>query len=128
MKVQDMATESALRRLLTVDEVAERLGLGLTKVYELLGRGEIASVRIGTARRVPASALEAYVEGGPPRTRGGKREVWWRRPRAPPPAPRGRKPTRPPPARLSPPPSRAFCPFLPPKVRPPLFFFWGAPL
>ncbi|HEY4684819.1 MAG TPA: helix-turn-helix domain-containing protein [Dehalococcoidia bacterium] len=57
-----MATESALRLLLTVDEVAERLGLGRTKVYELLGRGEIASVRIGTARRVPASALEAYVE------------------------------------------------------------------
>jgi excisionase family DNA binding protein len=62
MKVQDIAVEQPPRLLLTVAEAAERLGLGRTKVYELLARGEIASVRIGAARRVPASALEAYVE------------------------------------------------------------------
>jgi excisionase family DNA binding protein len=48
--------------LLTVDEAAARLGLGKTKVYELLTRGELASVRIGVARRIPTRALEEYVE------------------------------------------------------------------
>jgi excisionase family DNA binding protein len=62
VRQENLAIDNSARLLLTVDEVAERLGLGRTKVYELLGRGEIASVRIGTARRVPASALEAYVE------------------------------------------------------------------
>jgi excisionase family DNA binding protein len=50
------------RLLLTVDEAADRLGLGRTKVYDLLRRGQLTSVRIGTARRVPAVALEEYVE------------------------------------------------------------------
>lgn len=62
MKQESVALDNTPRLLLTVNEVAERLGLGRTKVYELLGRGEIASVHIGAARRVPASALEAYVE------------------------------------------------------------------
>ena len=62
MKVLKASTNDQTRLLLTVDEAAERLGLGRTKVYELLNRGELASVRIGTARRVPASALETYIE------------------------------------------------------------------
>jgi excisionase family DNA binding protein len=48
--------------LLTVDQAAGQLGLGKTKVYELLTSGELASVRIGASRRIPVSALEAYVE------------------------------------------------------------------
>jgi excisionase family DNA binding protein len=48
--------------LLTVNEAATRLGLGKTKVYELLTSGELASVRIGAARRIPIRALEEYVE------------------------------------------------------------------
>ena len=62
MKVDNNGVETSLRLLLTVDEAAGRLGLGRTKVYELLRRGDLASVRIGTARRIPAGALEAYVE------------------------------------------------------------------
>jgi excisionase family DNA binding protein len=62
MKVDNNGAETSLRLLLTVDEAADRLGLGRTKVYELLMRGDLPSVRIGTARRVPASALEAFVE------------------------------------------------------------------
>jgi excisionase family DNA binding protein len=57
-----MATDSSSRLLLTVDEAADRLGLGKTKVYELLRRGELASVHVGAARRIPARALEEYVE------------------------------------------------------------------
>lgn len=48
--------------LLTVNEAATRLGLGKTKVYELLRSSELASVRIGAARRIPTRALEEYVE------------------------------------------------------------------
>jgi excisionase family DNA binding protein len=46
--------------LLTVPEVAEMLGLGRSKVYELLS-SEIESVQVGRARRVPRDALDAFV-------------------------------------------------------------------
>ncbi len=47
--------------LLTAEEAARTLGIGRTKVYELISTGEIASVKIGAARRVPAEALLSYV-------------------------------------------------------------------
>lgn len=47
--------------LLTVEEAREALGLSRSKFYDLLGTGEIETVHIGTARRVPAEALEKYV-------------------------------------------------------------------
>lgn len=49
------------RLLLTVKEAAESLGIGRSKAYELLKRGELASVYIDGSRRVPTSALEEYV-------------------------------------------------------------------
>ncbi len=49
------------RLLYTPLEAAALLGLGRTKVYELLLSGELRSVRIGTARRVPAAALVDFV-------------------------------------------------------------------
>lgn len=49
-------------RLLTPDEVGERLGIGRTTVFQLLHRGDLLSVRIGRLRRVPESALTAYVQ------------------------------------------------------------------
>ena len=60
-----MSNERLLGRdklLLTVEEASERLGLGKTKVYQLLARNELGSIRIGAARRIPVSSLEAYVE------------------------------------------------------------------
>jgi excisionase family DNA binding protein len=50
------------RLLLTPREAATALGIGRSKLYELLRIGAIASVRIGSSRRIPASALEAYVK------------------------------------------------------------------
>jgi len=47
--------------LLTVGEAAVRLGLGKTKVYELLRRRDLTSIHVGAARRIPARALEEYV-------------------------------------------------------------------
>jgi excisionase family DNA binding protein len=48
--------------LLRPEEAAEVLSIGRSRLYELLGRGELASVRIGTSRRVPAEELVRYVE------------------------------------------------------------------
>jgi excisionase family DNA binding protein len=47
--------------LLTVERAAERLDIGRTRVFELIAEGEIESVKIGRARRIPADALTAYV-------------------------------------------------------------------
>lgn len=47
--------------LLTPEEAAQALGIGRSKVYELLAGGRLTSVKIGTCRRVPAEALRQYV-------------------------------------------------------------------
>jgi excisionase family DNA binding protein len=49
--------------LLTPTEAARRLSLGRTRLYQLIGSGEIASVRVGKLRRIPAKAVRAYVDG-----------------------------------------------------------------
>lgn len=49
------------RLLLTPTEAAQALGIGRSKLYELLRAGAVESVLIGTARRIPADALEEYV-------------------------------------------------------------------
>jgi excisionase family DNA binding protein len=47
--------------LLTVEEVAEAMGLGRTYVYELVMRREIRSIKLGRKRRIPVTALEEFV-------------------------------------------------------------------
>ena len=47
--------------LLTPTEAARALGIGRSKLYELMREGRIRSVRIGTCRRVPTSALDEFV-------------------------------------------------------------------
>lgn len=47
--------------LLTPVEAAQALGIGRTKVYELMAGGLLDSVKIGAARRVPAQALAEFV-------------------------------------------------------------------
>ncbi len=47
--------------LLTPEAAAERLSIGRTTMFELLASGEIKSVKIGRARRIPATALTEYV-------------------------------------------------------------------
>ena len=47
--------------LLTPTEAADALGIGRSKLYELLRAGAVESVLIGAARRIPADALESYV-------------------------------------------------------------------
>ncbi|CAJ60387.1 MULTISPECIES: helix-turn-helix domain-containing protein [Frankia] len=47
--------------LLTPTEAAELLGVSRSTVYELMNSGDIESVRIGRARRIPSAALHAFV-------------------------------------------------------------------
>lgn len=47
--------------LKTPEGAAELLEVGRTKVYELMSSGELESVKIGRARRIPTAALADYV-------------------------------------------------------------------
>ena len=49
------------RILLTPTEAARALGIGRSKLYELMKEGSIRSIRIGSCRRVPAVALHEFV-------------------------------------------------------------------
>jgi len=48
--------------LLTPTEAATALGIGRSKLYQLLQAGVLESVHIGTCRRIPAQALTALVD------------------------------------------------------------------
>lgn len=43
------------------EAAASALGIGRTKIFELIAEGAIETVQIGRSRRVPAQALEDYV-------------------------------------------------------------------
>ncbi|HSK90424.1 MAG TPA: helix-turn-helix domain-containing protein [Euzebyales bacterium] len=47
--------------LLSPEEARRLIGVGRTKVYELLRVGAVESVRIGRCCRIPHAALAAYV-------------------------------------------------------------------
>jgi excisionase family DNA binding protein len=59
--MDDTTTVAVEQLLLRPVEAAQRLGIGRTKVYELMASGELRSVRIGAARRVSATALAEFV-------------------------------------------------------------------
>ena len=47
--------------LLTVPEAALRLGCGRSFLYGLVMKGEIDSIKLGRARRIPVVALAQFV-------------------------------------------------------------------
>ena len=48
--------------LLTPEEAAQVLGIGRTKVYELMLSDALESVKIGASRRIPTDSLATFVE------------------------------------------------------------------
>lgn len=50
------------RPLLTAEQTADMLGIGRTKVYELMRLGLIESVKIHGCRRIPTEAVRDYVD------------------------------------------------------------------
>ncbi len=51
-------------RLLTVREVMDRLHLGKTKVDKFVASGVLKSLKIGRARRIPASEIARFIREG----------------------------------------------------------------
>jgi len=49
------------RVLYTPTEAAFALGIGRSKLYELISSGQLKSVRIGACRRIPAQALGEFL-------------------------------------------------------------------
>jgi len=68
MTVQDAPVQrGAVERqpakmLLTVEEAAHLMSLSRTRMYALLGRGHIVSVKVGGVRRIPMKALQQFVD------------------------------------------------------------------
>jgi excisionase family DNA binding protein len=58
----------AATHLLTIKEACNRLSVSRPTIYDLISKGEVASLKIGSARRIPASEVEAFIcrhlEGG----------------------------------------------------------------
>lgn len=52
-------TTAKLHRL---ESACDRLGIGRSKLYELMDAGEIRSVKIGRNRLVPESAIVEFIE------------------------------------------------------------------
>ncbi len=50
------------RLLLRIPEAAETLGIGRTKIYELIATGELPTIRVGRAVRISVSTLQKWVE------------------------------------------------------------------
>lgn len=50
------------RILLKPLEAADMLGIGRSRVYDMLAAGELPSVRIGRSIRIPVAALQKWVE------------------------------------------------------------------
>lgn len=48
--------------LLSPRDVGEVLGIGQTKVYELLREGSLGSIKIGRLRRIPWDELNRFVQ------------------------------------------------------------------
>ncbi len=49
------------RLLLTVPEAAGALAISRSKLYQLIASGAVDSILIGGSRRIPLTALEAYI-------------------------------------------------------------------
>src|SRR4051812_45045033 len=55
--------------VLTVEQAADRLGVGRTVMYALVSSGAVESVQIGRLRRIPSDALVTFLD----ELRGGRK-------------------------------------------------------
>ena len=53
--------ENSILTVLSVSEVAEYLGVGKNRVYELLNDGSLKGFRMGSAWKISRMALENYI-------------------------------------------------------------------
>jgi excisionase family DNA binding protein len=62
MTKQQSTTTTVEPLLVRVEEAARILSLSRSTIYEMMDRGELASVRCGAARRIPLAVLRAWVD------------------------------------------------------------------
>ncbi len=48
-------------QLLTIEEARQALGIGRSKIYELLMSGDLASIKIGSRRLIAVTSIAAYI-------------------------------------------------------------------
>ena len=65
----------AQRLTCTINEACEATGLGRTKLYELIGTGQIATTAVGRRRLVLVSSLQALLDVNPSAAADLKR-IW----------------------------------------------------
>jgi excisionase family DNA binding protein len=46
----------------SIREAARSLGISRTKMYDLIGRGEIAVIKVGTRTLIPHDELAAFID------------------------------------------------------------------
>jgi excisionase family DNA binding protein len=56
---------------ISIEEAAQKLGVGRNTAYEAAHRGEIPTIRIGRLLRVPKAGIERMLRGDAPRKTGG---------------------------------------------------------
>lgn len=54
------------RMLFTVQETAEMLGVGRSRVYELIYSEQLASIKLGRSRRISKASIERFVASANP--------------------------------------------------------------
>jgi excisionase family DNA binding protein len=52
----------SVRLLLTPEEAASALSIKRTYLYHLLATGQLYSIKVGRARRIPTDALHTFVD------------------------------------------------------------------
>jgi excisionase family DNA binding protein len=57
-----MRNKEMKKLLLRPTEAAEVIGLGRSKMYELLAKGIVPSIKIGKSVRVPVEGLRAWIK------------------------------------------------------------------
>jgi excisionase family DNA binding protein len=50
------------RILCSIPDAANALGIGRTKVYDMLGKGELLSMQIGSRRLVKVDSIKALID------------------------------------------------------------------
>jgi excisionase family DNA binding protein len=53
--------EAVMARLNSVEDVMERLKLGRSKVFEVLGNGQLRSIKVGRRRLISEAALVEFI-------------------------------------------------------------------
>jgi excisionase family DNA binding protein len=48
--------------LLSVEEAAAQLRIGRSRMFDLIRRGKVLSVKVGGSRRIPYDSVRAYVD------------------------------------------------------------------